>query len=147
MKAFAINIYNLWNDEFTKINDAYVAHIDGSCCKNESDFHNEFQSQLNFPEYYGKNLDSLFDCLTDLEWIKQKNIIINITNFDNLLEEDSSKDYYPEALLLLLYDLVLLYQDEENTPDKSRKLYFLIQNSPKIIDLLKKADIDYSVVE
>ncbi len=146
MKAFAISVYNTWNDEFVKIDDVFVAHIDGSCCKTETDFHNEFQSQLNFPEYYGHNLDSLFDCLTDLEWIKEKNVILNITNFDHLLKGDSSKDYYPEALILLIYDLVLLYQDDENTPDKSRKLYILIQNSPKIMELLNGADVEYSII-
>ena len=34
--------------------------------KNFDDFHNEISSKLNFPEYYGRNLDAMHDCLTDI---------------------------------------------------------------------------------
>lgn len=29
--------------------------------------HEYLKEQLSFPEYYGKNLDALYDCLTDLD--------------------------------------------------------------------------------
>ena len=29
-------------------------------------FHNTIAEQLDFPSWYGKNLDALYDCLTDL---------------------------------------------------------------------------------
>lgn len=31
-----------------------------------SDIHNIFAKELDFPEYYGRNLDSLYDCLSDV---------------------------------------------------------------------------------
>lgn len=34
--------------------------------KNESDIHRYLKEQLNFPEYYGNNLDALYDVLTDI---------------------------------------------------------------------------------
>ena len=34
--------------------------------KTFDDFHNEVSSKLGFPEYYGRNLDAMHDCLTDI---------------------------------------------------------------------------------
>ena len=43
---------------------------------NESEFHNIIKEKLEFPDYYGCNLDALWDCLTGwvdfpltIEWI------------------------------------------------------------------------------
>ena len=33
---------------------------------NKDDIHDMIESALEFPEYYGRNLDSLHDCLTDI---------------------------------------------------------------------------------
>ena len=34
--------------------------------KNLDEFHQEVSEKLNFPEYYGRNLDAMHDCLTDI---------------------------------------------------------------------------------
>lgn len=39
--------------------------IDGEKIISMMDIHELFASELNFPDYYGKNLDALFDCLTE----------------------------------------------------------------------------------
>lgn len=31
-----------------------------------SEIHNIFSEELNFPDYYGRNLDALYDCLCDV---------------------------------------------------------------------------------
>lgn len=31
-----------------------------------SEIHNIFSEELDFPEYYGRNLDALYDCLSDV---------------------------------------------------------------------------------
>lgn len=38
--------------------------------------HDYIAEKLHFPEYYGKNLDALYDCLTELSNIKI--VIVNI---------------------------------------------------------------------
>lgn len=55
--------------------------LDGNVLADAAKVHDYLMEMLDFPEYYGKNLDALHDCLTDLE-----NIEITIT----LPEEDGA---------------------------------------------------------
>lgn len=41
-----------------------IIKLDGLRIKKES--HDYIMEVLNFPDYYGKNLDALYDCLTDI---------------------------------------------------------------------------------
>ena len=55
--------------------------LDGNFLSDAAKVHDYLKEMLEFPEYYGNNLDALHDCLTDLE-----NIEITIT----LPEEDGA---------------------------------------------------------
>ena len=48
--------------------------IEGERIKTVDDFHLEIREKLKFPEYYGENLDALWDCLTS--WIDLPVILI-----------------------------------------------------------------------
>ncbi|MEE1157389.1 MAG: barstar family protein [Methanobrevibacter sp.] len=50
--------------------------IDGKLIKAEG--HDYLKEALNFPDYYGKNLDALYDCLTEIG-VETK---IKLTNAD-----------------------------------------------------------------
>ena len=41
--------------------------LDGNILADIAQVHDYIKEMLDFPEYYGKNLDALFDCLTDLD--------------------------------------------------------------------------------
>ena len=41
--------------------------LDGNILADAAAVHEYLKEQLAFPEYYGKNLDALYDCLTDLD--------------------------------------------------------------------------------
>lgn len=62
-----------------------------SNCKYIGEIHIELKNKLNFPEYYGKNLDALWDSLC---YYTNDELIIKISGFDNienLFEDYSSK--------------------------------------------------------
>ena len=40
--------------------------LDGNILADAAQVHDYLKEVLNFPEYYGKNLDALYDCLTDI---------------------------------------------------------------------------------
>ena len=40
--------------------------LDGNLLADAAQVHDYLKEMLEFPEYYGKNLDALYDCLTDL---------------------------------------------------------------------------------
>lgn len=40
--------------------------LDGTEMKTVAEAHGYLAKALGFPEYYGKNLDALYDCLTDM---------------------------------------------------------------------------------
>ena len=44
--------------------------LDGNILADVSQVHDYLKEMLDFPEYYGNNLDALHDCLTDLENIE-----------------------------------------------------------------------------
>ena len=41
--------------------------ISGNSIRSVADFHEIIKRQLNFPEYYGENLDALWDCVRCVE--------------------------------------------------------------------------------
>jgi len=56
----------------------YLATLDGNRCKTMDDLFEEFATVLKFPNYFGQNLDALFDCLTDLEWLGVDGIYLQV---------------------------------------------------------------------
>ena len=70
--------------------------LDGAAVMSREDLHEKLARGLGLPEWYGGNLDALYDCLTDLE-----DTVIRIENrFD--LEE--SLGNYANSLLRVLKD-------------------------------------------
>ncbi|MBQ7356351.1 MAG: barstar family protein [Clostridia bacterium] len=45
--------------------ETYKYKIDFSNVENYRDIHKTIKEALDFPDYYGENLDALWDCLTD----------------------------------------------------------------------------------
>lgn len=66
--------------------------INCASIKNAEQFHEALARGLDFPEWYGHNLDALYDCLTDID--EETELILN--NWHDL--EYALKDYSGKAL-------------------------------------------------
>lgn len=43
-------------------------YLDGQKFNSKEELHSFLADKLNFPSYYGNNLDALYDCLTDITY-------------------------------------------------------------------------------
>ena len=73
------------------------ALIDGRSCRDKQTLHQQLKDQLIFPDYYGKNLDALYDMLSTT----QEEIEIGFLNREELHGNLGS---YADALLATLQD-------------------------------------------
>jgi RNAse (barnase) inhibitor barstar len=73
--------------------NAYVAYVRGKRCNDAKSFFYEISASFQFPFYFGENWDALDECLQDLEWLKFEKIVLVISNYSVLLENniDSKK--------------------------------------------------------
>lgn len=63
--------------------------LNGQNMKTYDGLYDEFTHVFKFPEYFGRNLDALDECLNDLEWLNTNKIIIVITNSNLILCEEN----------------------------------------------------------
>ena len=74
-----------------------VLLIDGRLLSNREAVHDYFQTQLEFPPYYGRNLDALYDQLTE----RAMPLEIRIAHPEAI---EAQLGRYGAALLKTLYD-------------------------------------------
>ena len=72
--------------------------IDGENVSDMNQLHERIAAQLHFPRHYGKNLDALYDCLTDL-----RNVAITVHNYGTLKERLGNAN--AEGLMDVFLDL------------------------------------------
>ena len=69
--------------------------LDGEKIANQEELHKQMEQTLDFPEWYGGNLDALYDCLTEL----MQEVDICIQNPDALRQ--NLGDYAGKVLTVL----------------------------------------------
>ena len=75
-----------------------VLFIDGDILSGMDQVHDLFASSFGFPAYYGKNLDALYDCLSEISYPFGV-IVVNVKSLKKVLGRRA------HALLALLNDL------------------------------------------
>ena len=78
--------------------------LDGSLMTDKTAAHDHIREQLSFPNYYGRDLDALYDLLTSLP----ETVEIDLADKDQMLEQLGA---YGTSLLLTLQ------QAEEDAPN------------------------------
>lgn len=71
------------------------AVLDGARTHSREDLHTALAGALPLPEWYGRNLDALLDCLTDLG----EDVTLRVANWEALAEALGA---YASALLCVL---------------------------------------------
>ena len=82
--------------------ETFVAEIDGAKTRTLRGFYPRIAKILLFLDYFGKNLDALFDCLCSLEVTGKQEVVLLIRHFDLFLEKE--KPEKREAALQVLRD-------------------------------------------
>jgi ribonuclease inhibitor len=84
--------------------DTYRYKVDFSNIEDYREIHQILKESLDFPDYYGGNLDALFDCLTDMLGDIS---IIEIHGIEKLKKFDG----YDKRLLKVFYDAKFVYNE------------------------------------
>jgi RNAse (barnase) inhibitor barstar len=71
--------------------ETFVAEIDGNKARTLRSFYTRIAKVFLFPDYFGKNLDALFDCLTSLEVIGKEDVVLLIRNESQFLGKEKSE--------------------------------------------------------
>jgi hypothetical protein len=107
------------------------------------DFYEELAEQLEFPTYFGFNLDSLDECLNDLSWLGDKKIVIYISDSANFLATERN----PEKLETLLDQLDATCEDwhwvDDDDEIPPKELIIAFSESERIKSILVDLGIGF----
>jgi len=127
------------------IKSYHVAEVDGQKAHTLRGFYEEIAKVLNFPEYFGFNLDSLDEMLNDLSWLKQEKIAVYITHSENFVEKERNPDKLPTLLDLLDATCEDWKWIDEDDDFPKKELIFAFSPSERIIKLLDSQEISYEI--
>ena len=98
-----------------KFQEIYLAN-DGS----HEEFYDHVSMQLGFPDYFGRNLDALNDCLKDVVLPEGGRLALGLIRFDLLAQKDAS---FAHAVLDILAGM------ERRCLMKNERILLLVQSS------------------
>lgn len=90
----------------------FEASIDGNDCKNLESFLESIGIALKFPEYYGKNMNALYDLISDLDWLSADEYILRIKH-SNLFLSDEPGDV-KDDVVKFLHDVEVEWRNVPN---------------------------------
>lgn len=67
---------------------AYPHPMDGATVVDKASAFEVIATALSFPDWFGRNLDALYDCLTDLSWLPAGEHVLIWTSSDRLAAAD-----------------------------------------------------------
>jgi RNAse (barnase) inhibitor barstar len=125
--------------------DYRIAQIDGQKAHTLRGFYEELAKALNFPEYFGFNLDSLDEMLNDLSWVNESKIAIYVTNSEQFIKKERNPDKLPTILDLLDATCEDWKWIDEDDDVPKKEIVVAFSPSERIIQLLDSQEISYEV--
>ncbi len=96
-----IEYVRIWTPEFYNLYLSRVGepgvealYLRGNMCRTQKDLFKEFSAVLQFPYYFAFNWDSFDECLNDLEWLADSCLILCISNWSQVLVDDTYQSDY-----------------------------------------------------
>ncbi len=116
-----------------RLTNTFKVTLHGDKCPLADNLYQALQRSFDFPDYFGHNMDALYDCLLDLEWIVEPNVALILEDFDELLDEEIDGDLLVENFLCLLDDVVQSWNrlDSPLIEAKNFNVYFLESEKAK----------------
>lgn len=79
--------------------EATVCVVQGSQCADETGLFRAFAEACKLPDYFGGNWDSLDECLTDLEWLPTRHIVLVLLGAGSVLRgNENAREILVEIL-------------------------------------------------
>lgn len=88
----------------------FIAHINGTQCKNSKSFFDNIWKALDFPYPEYKNWDGYLDWIRDLSWIQETAVTIIIDNYNDFLSEEPE---YKECFIIDIQNTIFPYWTTE----------------------------------
>lgn len=98
--------------------------FDASEWQNIENFYSDTHQEFEFPNYFGRNWDAFFDCITDIDFGER--VLITVTNFDCWYRGD-----YRSSVMFLDMMAQLTYRSLV----RNQRLITLIQSNQPTLDL------------
>jgi len=95
---------------------------------NKNNMHKEIKSNLNFPDYYGENLNAFDDCLGDMMNPRYKGVVIVFRGFD---------EFFINARTSAEAILDIIAQESRTWLLEGQKLIALVQSNNPNLELPK----------
>lgn len=122
--------------EVKKGSNKAIIEVDGQEVATFPSFYVLLAEQLDFPDYFGDNLDALYDMLTDLQWLKANTIEIYIHHYASFLSSESKDDKC--SLMYLLDDVIRTWKEDTADDDEwdLKKVRVLVYGDDDTSDLV-----------
>lgn len=125
------------------LKDFHIVKIDGLKAHTLRGFYEEIAKELNFPEYFGFNLDSFDEMLNDLSWVEQDKIAIYISSSEHFVEKERNPDKLPTLLDLLDATCEDWKWVDEDDDFPKKDLIIAFSPSERIAQVLDDQEISY----
>lgn len=95
----------------------FVGELSGKKCATLRSFYGQVAKALDFPDYFGKNLDALDECLADLSWIEKNEVALVVRDAALFLKKENP------AKRMAVLDIFKTLQEEPG--EKPFQVFFI----------------------